>query len=377
MLLASVDESSTDGACGDRSKGAEELLSLTDGVQLRPFEERDYPAIAALQRAIYADYATPEDEMRHDDAHRDTKCQHARFVAEAAGGMVVGSAEHDQWPGRYHPRKFLGSVGVHPAWEGRGVGRALWAKVEEALRPLDPLSVSCYVREQAERGRRFAEAQGFREERRTFPSDLGIAGFDPAPYDGLEERLEREHGVRILSVPQLANDPERDRKLHALAQHVRRDFPADIPANEEPFEQWEARRLRDPKLLLDGYLVAVTPGGEYIGYSNVATDSDAPERLWIQQTGTLREWRRRGVATALKVRGIAFARERGYSTLRTGNDSANAPMLALNERLGFVRGAAWLYMKKVSACYNAARSSFPSPPPGAQYDDGEGRSDAE
>ena len=63
-------------------------------------------------------------------------------------------------------------------------------------------------------------------------------------------------------------------------------------------------------------------------------------------TGVRRRYRRRGVALALKLRGIHYARARGYSFVRVDNDSANVPMLALNERLGFVREPAWVLLAK-------------------------------
>jgi GNAT superfamily N-acetyltransferase len=46
-------------------------------------------------------------------------------------------------------------------------------------------------------------------------------------------------------------------------------------------------------------------------------------------------WRRQGIATALKLRGIQYARKHSIRAIRT--NTASAGMLALNERLGFRR----------------------------------------
>jgi GNAT superfamily N-acetyltransferase len=55
----------------------------------------------------------------------------------------------------------------------------------------------------------------------------------------------------------------------------------------------------------------------------------------VQQGDTVvhPRWRRRGIAAALKVRGILRARALGYTSIRTS--TASAAMLALNLRLGF------------------------------------------
>lgn len=55
-----------------------------------------------------------------------------------------------------------------------------------------------------------------------------------------------------------------------------------------------------------------------------------------------REYRGRGIATALKVRTVEYARGRGYRQIRTENEIHNAPMIAINDRFGFQRQPVWI-----------------------------------
>ena len=52
-------------------------------------------------------------------------------------------------------------------------------------------------------------------------------------------------------------------------------------------------------------------------------------------TGVLPEYRGRGLATVLKLHAIRLARKLGARYIRTSNDSQNAPMLAVNRKLGY------------------------------------------
>jgi RimJ/RimL family protein N-acetyltransferase len=54
-----------------------------------------------------------------------------------------------------------------------------------------------------------------------------------------------------------------------------------------------------------------------------------------RMTATDRAWRGRGVAHALKVEAIRWAAARGIARLQASNDSGNAPMRAVNDRLGY------------------------------------------
>ncbi len=60
----------------------------------------------------------------------------------------------------------------------------------------------------------------------------------------------------------------------------------------------------------------------------------------------LASYRRRGVALALKLRGLAYAQSRGYVYINTGMASNNEAMVALNTRLGFVPQKAFITFSK-------------------------------
>jgi mycothiol synthase len=49
-----------------------------------------------------------------------------------------------------------------------------------------------------------------------------------------------------------------------------------------------------------------------------------------------RDWRRRGVATALKRAQMAAAKRAGFRRLVTGSEERNVPMRNLNAKLGYL-----------------------------------------
>jgi GNAT superfamily N-acetyltransferase len=70
-----------------------------------------------------------------------------------------------------------------------------------------------------------------------------------------------------------------------------------------------------------------------------------------------RDYRRRGIALALKLLAIDYARRVGAKWIKTGNASTNRPMLSINEALGFVKRPAWIsYLKTFDQEQGAPRS---------------------
>ncbi len=168
-----------------------------------------------------------------------------------------------------------------------------------------------------------------------------MRGFDFAPFAGLEERL-RAEGIEVLTYSQLADDPERASKLHALDWSLLQDIPYGETQTLVPLEQFIGETLQAPAFLPDACFIA-RGGQEWIGYTNLLRGEDF---YVIQMTGTLRAWRGRGVATLLKLKGIEYSLAHGGLELRTTNDSVNTAMMKINQRLGFKETGASIRYKK-------------------------------
>ena len=72
---------------------------------IRPFTPDDYPAVVAIDNAVFCEYPRTVDEMRFQDEHRDPKCKFARWVSQL-DGAIVGYGEHSQNSSMYHPQVF-------------------------------------------------------------------------------------------------------------------------------------------------------------------------------------------------------------------------------------------------------------------------------
>jgi RimJ/RimL family protein N-acetyltransferase len=104
--------------------------------------------------------------------------------------------------------------------------------------------------------------------------------------------------------------------------------------------------MKNPQLLPEGYFIA-KDGPKYVGMSDVHRIDTEPGVLQQDDTGVIREYRGRGIATALKLKITEFGQRNGYRMIKTWNDSVNAAMLAVNVKLGFKRQVGWILMEKI------------------------------
>ena len=96
-------------------------------------------------------------------------------------------------------------------------------------------------------------------------------------------------------------------------------------------EQWERDWITDPEAMF----VAMA-GDEVIGCAGLLPDTDDPGRAEQALTVVRRDWRRRGVAAALKRTTLAWAAVHGLREVYTWTQRGNDDMRALNEHLDFV-----------------------------------------
>lgn len=308
-------------------------------VAIRPFSPHDYAAFAALYNANFPEFSASEDEFRLDDSVRPARCRVARWVGEL-DGRVVGLCGYSQEPSMFHPHKFTLDLMVEPSLQGQGIGGRLWAVLVEALGELEPLRVDMWSREDMPCRVGFLERRGFQSDMRLWTSELSLRTLD---IEQFQNQAAHPAGIRIASLAELrAADPDANQHIYELWSIVRADVPIAPGEVRQPlpFEEWQARQER-PSLLPHGYFIALD-GEHYVGLTQLWA-TDEPDLLRTGLTAVRAEYRRRGIALSLKLHALRWAVEAGYRRVQTDNASTNTGMLAINDRLGFVRNPVWVH----------------------------------
>lgn len=327
----------------DKQTFSIQTQSGSKDVEIRTYTTDDFPGIVNLQNTTYPDMPGTVEDYIQGEKQRDPKIKFQRWVA-VVEEQIVGAGLYDQRLWSYHPQKFWLAGGVLPEYQRQGLGTVLYDRIMAGLAPFDPIELRVNVREDLPQGVRFFEKRGFVEHMREGESHLDVMAFDPAPYAGLGDKLHAED-IEIRTCRELENDPDRDHKMYDMEWELLQDVPGSEDFTRVPFEKWHEDIVGDPLFLPDAYFVALD-GGEYVGMSNLWADR-ATDALNTGLTGVKRSHRRRGIATALKVRAIAYARAHEHPLIKTGNEVNNRPMLSINERLGFVRQPDWITQRKV------------------------------
>jgi GNAT superfamily N-acetyltransferase len=120
------------------------------------------------------------------------------------------------------------------------------------------------------------------------------------------------------------------RSLLPVMHEAVADIPKSVEYIPEPYEEWVIW-MQPPAVLPERIWVAVV-GGEPVGYSFLAYRQSVVETGF---TGVLRSHRGKGLARALKLETLVQGIDLGVPTVDTDNDSENAPILHINEELGY------------------------------------------
>jgi mycothiol synthase len=315
-------------------------------MNIRPFSQNDYPAIVHIHNSLNIVWPerprTPEG-WAEIDRNRNPKYKFQRWVI-SDDEAIVGFGSYGQGIIDYHPQRFYVNIEIDPAYQRRGLGTALYARILAELQPFNPLVLRADAFTNLPQGFSFLQKQGFYEAFRETPVHLDITTFDPGPYADLESKLQGE-GIIIKTLHDLEGDTARDQKVYDLYWEATEDVPQEEPRIvKQTFEEWAAWDLNDPSILPDAYFIALC-GVEYVGLRELFKDSDS-DVLLGGLLGVRRAYRQRGIGLAMQLRGIAYAREHGYPQLKTCTGVNNLPMQALFNKLGYARGPEWLQCQK-------------------------------
>jgi mycothiol synthase len=283
----------------------------------------DLALIARIVNTVTPDDPTTVEEMRWSDA---TYPGTARFLAED-GGTAVGAAT----VGRIYvyPPEFpdlWGSVVVLPEAQRRGIGSELLRTISAHARSAGKSALHIRATEGQPEGIAFLRSHGFEEYERARMVRLHLAGSRTPTVDPPD-------GLLLTS---LEERPDLVAGVHEVAVEALPDIPGGDPIAAGDLAEFRARDVDRPSIPAGGFRIAVeTDTDRVVGYASLIFVPGSTTVAWHDMTAVLREWRGRGVAGALKRATIRWAIDHGLEALETGNDEDNAPMQAVNARLGY------------------------------------------
>jgi GNAT superfamily N-acetyltransferase len=236
-----------------------------------------------------------------------------RLLAEV-DGAVVGSA--NVGPSDLPDAAFVAPRVVAPA-RRQGVGTELLRAVAAHAATLGVAYAQANVDDAGSLA--FAGRFGFVEVDRQVEQVRAI-GTEPVP--------QVPAGVSIVSV---AQHPSLWRSAYeSVGAQAFQDMAVVTPL-EVTLEQWETEWIAEPEAMF----IALA-GDEVIGCAGLMSDQDVPHRAENALTAVRRDWRGRGVASALKRAALAWAAAHEITEVYTWTQRGNDDMRRLNEHLGYV-----------------------------------------
>ena len=300
-------------------------MTIADGVQIRTVtSDEDLAVLAEIVNTTTPEDPTTVDEMRWAERIYPG----GRWLLAERGDRAVGAASVGRiymYPPDYPD--LWGSLVVRSTDRRKGIGEALLVAVSDHARSVGKTGLHMRATDSHPAGIEFLAHRGFAEIERSRMVRLELAGI-PVPAESTPDGI-------VLDT--LAARPDLVEGVYAVALET---F-ADIPGGDEPmavgdFEEFRARDVVRPGIPPEAFMLAIDPAtDQVVGYASLIMIPGSETVAWHDMTAVRRAWRGRGIALALKRATIAWAIRRGLTALETGNDEANAPMRAVNARLGY------------------------------------------
>jgi len=258
-----------------------------------------------------------------------------RYVVTSASGERVGFAAHVHQDWAKMPTRY-GQVNASLRLAANSTERldAAFAHVERRSRESGTTIFTAGSNDTDTRRQDVLLARGYAVERRFKVWECDLVANGPMLRGAAEEarRTMADRDVRLVTFDRI-EDPDRVRRYWELRETTTADMPSTVPYVPVPFEAFVRGWMGRPGFREDRLWIALA-GDRMLGYSVLAYP---PTRglVWNDGTAVVRDARGRGIARALKLESMVQAIDAGTQKIRTGNDSTNAPILHLNEVLGF------------------------------------------
>lgn len=290
---------------------------------------------ARIRGEIHPDEPEGEPETRASWEIPRTSVAINRYLVEDSGdpvGLAI-NVRPTQWPEGQTRYGEVGLALVPAAHEAAEYDRLLERMIEVVV-DAGAEALESRIREDDEFLQAGLERNGFERDRLSKAWELDLQANRArllADRSDTRGRMD-EVGVQLVTL-EAAAAPDKERRMYDLDVATSDDVPHTVPFIHPTFDEWMAHAKRpdihDDRIWTawrDGEMVAMS----FLRYPSVGN-------VWTGYTACHRDHRGLGIARAVKMETLGQAIELGVRRVRTDNDEQNAPMLHINETLGYYR----------------------------------------
>jgi len=266
----------------------------------------------------------------------DPEYFHDKLIAEI-NSQMVGWINIGQFR-KENSHIFFFDIFINPENQHQGIGTRLYNKFISIIKPMGCTKIISYIYDHVNwaSGKSFLEKHEFVHISTNREYSLNIQNVDFNQYNSLLNEV-LNLGFRFVEpIKENYNSSEHYKKLESMQWSYFQDmpYPEGITHTRSNYELWLKKQEFFEKENYGIELLVLNPEGDYIGGTKLEVDSSEPEKCWTENLGIIKEYRRKKLATALKIEALKRLQKRGFTEIRTDNEENN-PMYKINVHLGF------------------------------------------
>lgn len=278
-------------------------------------------------------------EWHEKKSSKDTIMQRVGVITPDGKIVGFGMGVSGPWDPILKQGEFEITVQVDKKWRNRGIGSMLFEGIIQFAVDNGGITLQCGVRETELADLAWLEKRGFKKKLHTFESHLDLSKFITTQNHSVWEDTERS-GVRFTSFAEYPQDDVWLQRFFDFYWELAKDAPG-MDGREQP--DLNVLKKQFENIDREGFILAID-GDKWVAMSIIIKESN--EVFYNSLTGVHRDYRGKGLALAIKIKALEYAKEKGAKFVRTHNDSNNSPMLRVNQKLGYEQKPGLYFMEK-------------------------------
>ena len=311
-------------------------------LRIKKFTETDseFKELARIDNLVNHDCIDDPDDDKNNWEIRDKSLIRDRLLLyndDILIGVIYYSQGRDE-----NNRTCFYTLNLNPEYSHKGYRKLLYNKMLEEAKKFNcnMVHTSIYDHPNYSEHKKLLINNGFQLVQTNREYSCDIRKVDIKKYYPLINKLELE-GIKFYDSKEkmainIQKFPDHFKKLEELEWIIEQDFPIPdgISHTRIPFKHW-LKLCHDFYKNSYGVDIVAVYKKQYIASTDIFIFSKSdPFKGWTGGLGVLEKFRRRGIATAIKIKAIEKLLKKGVTDIRTDNEKNN-PMYKINVALGF------------------------------------------